>query len=367
MEIKHAKTSTKPAGSDASLIQGPDWNASHTFGFAATRRIAARTSTGAGAAEEVTLSEVLDWISSSDGSMLARFGGTWGAPTGIGVHGGDLVHLAGTPTTPDAGRVKSHCVTFSGRQMLGFTSPDGIVAIVQPHIGRAHVMSAQPIAGSNNQTNIGMSALLFTGTATARTPTNTNLFTSIRRMGIVSAATTGAIASARSAVQQFWRGNAAGLGGFHVIWRFGIADASFVANGRTFAGLWASTGAPTDVNPSTLTNILGVGTNAGDTELQLYAAGNAAQSRISLGANFPANTVSTDFYELALYCPPGALEVRYQVTRLNTGHSAIGTITDSARLPSTTTFLAPYLWRSNDGTASAVAIDWSSLHAETEV
>jgi len=109
-----------------------------------------------------------------------------------------------------------------------------------------------------------------------------------------------------------------------------------------------------------------VGCDSGDTVLQLYAAGAAAQARVSLGANFPVNTVSIDFYELVLYAPPNSSEVRYLVTRLNTGHTASGTISAAANLPASTTFLTAQSWRTNGGTAAAVAVDHLSTYIETE-
>ncbi len=140
-----------------------------------------------------------------------------------------------------------------------------------------------------------------------------------------------------------------------------------VTDARMFAGLMGTAAAATDVNPSTLTNILGVGCDAGDTTLQLYAAGAAAQTRVDLGVNFPVNTTGVDVYELALYAPPNGSEVRFQVTRLNTGNVTSGVITVSANLPAATVLMAPYIWRTNNATAAACSFDWTSLYIETEV
>lgn len=49
--------------------------------FAATQRVAGRTTAGAGAGEEVSASGVLDWIGSTRGSVLYRGAGGWSALT----------------------------------------------------------------------------------------------------------------------------------------------------------------------------------------------------------------------------------------------------------------------------------------------
>jgi hypothetical protein len=223
-----------------------------------------------------------------------------------------------------------------------------------------------PKPGSTAIDAVGAIAPSATGTATLRTPASTSLATGLKRVGFVSGSSANSVAGGRSTIAPWWRGNAAGAGGFHVVFRFLISDASIVTTGRMFVGLTQSTSAPTDVDISTLTNIIGVGTDANDTVLQLYAAGASAQSRSSLGSKFPANTTNADVYELMLDCRPNATTVSYKLTRINTGDATSGVISDAAKLPSSTTFLAQQLWRTNGSTAAAVGIDLVSFHGETD-
>jgi hypothetical protein len=162
--------------------------------------------------------------------------------------------------------------------------------------------------------NIGIAPPTATGTLTLRAIAATNLATSMRRVAVVSAAGAGSVAGLRLATAQFYRGDSGdnGMrGGFYTVQRFMVSDAVLVGSANMFIGLQAATGAPTDVGPETITNILGVGCTNGDTQLQLYAAGAAAQTRTALGANFPVNTITTDVYELVLYCPPNGADIRY--------------------------------------------------------
>jgi hypothetical protein len=189
--------------------------------------------------------------------------------------------------------------------------------------------------------------------------------TSMKRLGYVSAATAGASCGARLGALQFWRGNGSGLGGFTLIARFGISDALAVANARMFVGLRAATVVIGNVQPNTLLNIIGVGCLAGETNLSIYHNdGSGTATAINLGANFPTNTLSTDAYELALFCAPNGSEVSYAVRRLNTAFEASGTITTD--IPANTQLLAPQLWRNNGGTTLAVGLDMMSVYIETD-
>jgi hypothetical protein len=190
------------------------------------------------------------------------------------------------------------------------------------------------------------------------------------RIGYVSAATVGSLVSLRTGAAQVTLGDGAGFGGFHKIVRFACSDAATVAGARQFVGISASTAAPTNVEPSSLTNVIGVGNRSADTNLHLFYGGSSAQPPINLGANFPANTLSADVYDLTLFSPPNQNGVcHWEVQRLNTVDRVSGTINGSGGviLPSPTTLLS-YFWgfRTNNTTALAVALDLVSDYIETD-
>jgi len=113
------------------------------------------------------------------------------------------------------------------------------------------------------------------GTITARTPATTNFCTSQTRVAVVSGAVATNCASFRGAshLPKLWRGNAARLGGFTVVFRFNVSDTTaVVGTANMFVGL-IGTSMASDVAPSGLTNLIGIGVDANDTVLQLYSAG----------------------------------------------------------------------------------------------
>lgn len=376
MAVKHAFNNPKADGADATIARPSDWNAAHTIdpatitlamnvNVSATQRVIGRNTAGAGVQEEVTASQLLDWASNTNGVLLTRTAGTWGALANVTTDNGDLQFAENaSPVAPAAGKSKVFGSSHGGRQMPAFMGAVGAKSFAQPLVGNRHIAQVITAPATASFSQLGLS--LTNVGITARGITSTNLFTGTRRAAIVSAAGAGSVASSRHGAALLWRGNAAGAGGFHFICRFGISDAVIVATANMFVGVQANTAAPTDVDPASLANLLGVGCTSGDTVLQLYAADATPRARTSLGANFPVNTINTDLYELALFCPPNGSDVRYQVTRLNTGDVATGTISAAANLPLGATTLTYNVYRSNGGTAAAVGLDIGTMYLESD-
>jgi hypothetical protein len=241
---------------------------------------------------------------------------------------------------------------------------------IQPHLTRNKVQRWNPIGNSASApTSDGIQGLTVVGTATARNVATTNRLTRMKRIGYVSAATAGSLCGLTNAVMQNTIGNGSGEGGFHLIYRFACTDAATVSGARQFCGQTNNATAPTNVEPSTLTNCIGVGHGASDTNLKIYFGGSAAQTPIDLGASFPANTLAVDPYELALFASPSDQNVGYRVENLRTGAVAEGVITNTTpgtTLPLNSAFLGPRIWRCNNATALAVGIDVIGFQIESD-
>lgn len=271
------------------------------------------------------------------------------------------------PATPAAG-VNEFARSLAGRQLPAFVGPSGLDSALQPLLARNKVCWFSPMAGAATLTGINGFALTATGTATAKTPASTNIHTQSAGVDfLVTTAATTAVAGFRSSVAQFWRGNAAGLGGFTFVCRWAPATGASTSTSRAFAGLVASTSAPTDVEPSSLTSMVGMGYDAADTNLQIFtndASGTATKT--DLGASFPVSTTDrSKVYELALFAAPNGSTIQYEVTDVGTGAKATGTL--STDLPPSTTFLCPKGYCSAGGTSSVIGFTLFTLYVETEI
>lgn len=272
------------------------------------------------------------------------------------------------PTSPSTG-LRLFARKNAGRNRLAYIGPAGIDVSVQAFLGANKVGYWGAQGNSNTAFNTAAPGLMLfnfghaaTGTATARAVATTNLFTSSRRLGFLSSGTVGNSAGTRHNALQFWTGNAAGLGGFEYVARFGISQVN--ATTRFFVGMSTSAAVIANSEPMNNAALLGFGANMSQTTMRVWSGGGTA---VDLGANFPVKTQNSDLYEVRIFCPPNtgsAGNIYWSVTRLNTGHYSEG-VFDSLYTPSG--LLSPQIWINNGTTASAVAIDVISQYIETDV
>lgn len=281
-----------------------------------------------------------------------------------------ILPLVASPTVPATDTLNLFAGKKAGRMLPRFMGPSGLDMTVQPSLFSNKIGRWTP---SGNSTVVpavdGFSAPTALGTATARNVATTNWATRARRFGYVSAATAAAFCGHYSLVAQFTIGALIGIGGFYYVCRFVSSDAAAVTGARMFVGLRNAVAAPTNIEPSSgQVNMIGVAQISTSTNLQIVYGGSTAQTAIDLGVNFPAAGLSTDLYELALFAPPDTQVVYYQVTRLNTGDTASGTLsgTIGTVIPLATTLLGHAAWRCNNATLLACGIDVVGVYLETD-
>ncbi len=296
-----------------------------------------------------------------------------GTAVGIGVAGGfdvgvdiasgglQMADMSSEPSAPAAGALKVYAKDIAGRMLLKMKGPTGLDTPLQPALFTNNVAMLLPSTG----TTITVWGMQNTTVGTASTPTITtaDLANSIRRVRVTSAATANAASELRSTQPLVWRGNASGLGGFFYAVRFSIN--STTANQRLFSGLMAATGATsTSTSPSSLVNMVGVGWDSADSNLQMMANNNTGTApKIDLGSSFPANNTSA-VYELIMFAPPNGSTIGYRVSRLDTGDVTSGTI--STDLPQNTVVLTHHQYMNNGGTAAAVVLDVNRVYVESD-
>jgi hypothetical protein len=322
MAIKHALVSAKADGGDATLVQPSNWNDNHVID------------------SEVTFPAV------------------------------------SSPATPTVGNFSLFGKTLATRTMPAAIGPSGMDYVLQPAMFRQKIGIWSPPGNTTSVPGIfGLAAwAIATATATSRGVATTNLMTRMRRLGYVSTDTAGAVASIRSSAAQYSTGNGSGLGGFFMSFRFNFSDAAAVAGVRAFVGVSSDLTVPSNVEPNTLLNCVGIAQLSTDnTQLYLVYGGSAAQTAIPLGTNFPpfVGTVGVTTgvaYDLTLFAPPNtANTVHVRLERVGTSFVYDNTLSGSATvIPQNTTLIAPRLWRSNNATALAVAFDLANFYVETD-
>jgi hypothetical protein len=322
--LKHAFVSGKTDGGDSTLVQPSNWNAAHTI--------------------------------DSDGITIPA--------------------NASAPASPAADNITIFCTEIANRAMPAFVGPSGLDTTLQPLLARNKVAFWNPPGNATTAPGVfGMGALTVVSNAgttfTTRTVATTNILTRMKRVAVVSTSTSGTLGSLRDPQAQYTTGTGSGLGGFHYICRFATSDASTVTGARAFVGMSSATNAPTNVEPSTLTNSVGVAQLSTDaTQWYLVYGGSAAQTAIALGTGVGAPTLTNTAFELSLFCAPSANGVvHYELLNLGSGVKVVGTLTPGTpgtQTPLNTTLLAPRLWRTNNAQGAVVGLDIISIYIETD-
>lgn len=148
----------------------------------------------------------------------------------------------------------------------------------------------------------------------------------------------------------FYRGDAHTKGGFFKKFRFSIKTKN--GTDRGFFGLMSQLTALTDVDPSTLTNVIGIGWKEGDANLRSISHGPSGSGNFDdLGSSFPASEGS--MYEVQIWSAPFGNRLFIKVKNLKTKAQQL--VKYSGNLPGTGARLTPKLFMSAGGTAAPFA------------
>lgn len=309
------------------------------------------------------------------GEIQYNAGGTFAGAANVEIDNNDIIIRANAaPVSPPSDAVKLFGKQFGGsggRAMVAAVGPSGMDYVLQPALWRQGIAIWRPPGNATTVPGVfGFNAPTAVGTATARNVATTNALTRAKRLGYVSTTTAGALSGHYSAQAQFTVGTGTSVGGFLYSCRFGVSDATVQTAARHFVGLTSSVAAPANVDPATLTNAIGIGKNAADTNWFIYYGGSVAQTRINLGVNFPVN--NTDIIDITLWSPPNQNGViYYHVTRITAAGNfdasgVLGPGTAGTTLPANTTLIAHRAWRTNNTVPVAVGIDVISVYIETD-
>jgi len=272
-------------------------------------------------------------------------------------------HIFDADATAPAAGLSPVAQDYAGRPVLGVVAPGGSIALMQTAFLRCRPAYWLPNGGSTTITASGI--LINPGAPTARSVGSLSFFASHRRVGYVTAATANANVNARagSAAERLYIiGSAPRTGGFLQVWRFGTS--AYVNDARCFFGMMGSSSAYGSASPSSLTDMIGIGFDAGDTVWSVYCNdGSGVPTKTPLPAGFPCNTNNTDVIEFVMRVAPGAQTVSWQATNLTTGVTATGTMLGDLPIE---ILLQPHLNVSNGPSGVAAGVDLMLMYIETE-
>lgn len=278
----------------------------------------------------------------------------------------DLVlAVSATPSAPDEDTIKIYNSSVGGRPLLSIKPEVGSLYNLQPFLGRRRVQRVTANGDGTTVTSDG-TTLGTVGTATTAATATTNLHTASKRVELaVTVASTSAVAGFRTAALQHFMGTST-FGGYYLVITYGPSRGVTTATHRSFAGMWGSGSAPTDVDPSTLTDMVGFGYDDDDVNIQfMHNNASGTATKVNLGASFPKPSAdTTKVYEGIIYCPAGGPDIYYQFTDLTTGVStAVGSV--ASEIPASTTLVRPVVYNSVGGTNSVIGVSLMNLYLES--
>lgn len=298
----------------------------------------------------------------SSGEVQYNNAGAFAGAADVEIEGGQLrLPAISTPSAPATGGAKLYATDLGGIPWPAFSDPGSFDPTrLMDHLAFGKTHWFMPVNGTT--TFVLGFVVSAQGTATtARLNTGSRRVRLRRIEYLVTAASTSAVASLRDNIGSFNEGVTIGgsnawEGGFYSVQHWGPATGASISTHRAFCGLW-NNNAATDVEPSTLFDIVGMGWDAADANVQfMHNDGSGAATKTDLGASFPVPSADrADTYRLEMYSPPGTTQsVSYRVTHLETGAVATGTVTTN--LPLNTQGLGSNTWMSVGGTSSVIGI-----------
>jgi hypothetical protein len=273
---------------------------------------------------------------------------------------------------PPANTVRLFRMPLANRQFPAFEGPGGQDSALQSALHGNAIFYASPSAATGAPVCVG-GTLVTANTISAPALATTNLWTSIQRKRFQTAATAASVTGMRTNYTQWWRGNAAGRGGF--FWRSRFGQQLNIAGSQVFHGLCGSTGAlaTTAGSVAALINSIGVGydtTDANTGNWFLYRNdGVGSATKLNLGAN-AARSLVNDGFELIMFCLPhdgvNPQSIWVEIVRLNDGVVILPATEFTTDLPVNTVFLAMKSECNNGAVAAATNFECAQLYIESD-
>lgn len=277
-----------------------------------------------------------------------------------------VLPVAGSPVAPAAG-MSVFARSYANRVLPVIMGPSGIDTALQVGLHGNAVFMVSIASGTTAPNVVGGTLTTATTMSLQFTAGSSNRWSSTARKRFQTSTTAGTTTGMRTAYTQYFRGSAAGFGGFFFRTQFG--QQLNVNGAQCFIGLCASTGAlaATAGAVGALLNMCGVGYDTTDSSggnWQFFRNdGSGTATKVDLGASMARGT--TEGYELIMFLAPGGAELFVKITNLNTNTVVLNT-SYTTDLPATNTGMAFKGEINNGAVASAVNLEFAKVYIETD-
>lgn len=285
--------------------------------------------------------------------------------------------ITAEPGTPASGTLYQYAKSIAGRMLPRIKGPSGLDTAMQTAIFQNRVLMYVPSTGTTGTgSGTGLGPVWTSGgTVSHPTPATTApaISNQMRRTRYANVVTTTnqtlGIKAAAADTLNYWRGNAAGLGGFFYAARF-IIELYPASTVRIFAGLTASSGTYVVASDTVLNNTCGLwhdttdpSTGAGAFNFVTRDTTTTTKQQITLSNAIAAGN-SYDFF---MFCPPNGNTIYWRLDDIVNNVTYEGST--STTLPQNTAFMGPQCAMSNgtaNTTVTTVAIGVAGVYTEAD-
>jgi hypothetical protein len=281
-----------------------------------------------------------------------------GTDTGINIQ-----VITNEPAATSANQVRMYAKTAGGYDHLKYTNSSNHATNVQDSF-----LSNNITYWSTTSSSTGL--WIGTGGAGAGTyslglPTNTSVYTTIKRGRYANViTTTNQQVGQKSSDAMWFRGSVTGRGGFLFFCTFGF-DA-WTAGSKLFVGLTSNTGNIVVGNPSANTNTIGFIIDSGDTAISFMSNSGGTSTKTAIGGQ-PTLSANTG-YVAWIYMAPNTNVYGYRLDNINSGTTIVNTITTGINAPAVNTPMVAACLASNGANTGATAVNLgiNRIYIETQ-
>lgn len=267
------------------------------------------------------------------------------------------------PAAPVSGLL-FYAKSIAGRMLPKIIGPSGIDTVLQAGLHGNSVFMLSPASGTAAPSTIGGTLTTAATLSLQFTAGSTNRWSATARKRFQTSTTAGNASGMRTAYTQWFRGNAAGFGGFFFRAQFGAQIN--LNGGQKFIGLCASTAALAG-DPSALLNMCGCGYDAGDSSAGNWKFmrndGSGTATNVDLGANAARGT--TQGWDLTMFLAPNGTELFVRIVNLNTNVVVLDT-SYTTDLPAVNAGMAFKADVRNGAVAAADNLEVAKVYIETD-
>ena len=348
----HTHSGLAPAGGTTGQVLKKNTNTDYDYGWAADN-------TGGGGGSPA----------GNSGEIQYNNGGAFAGAAEVEIDQDKLKLVSGADPSAPTGGLLLYSKSIAGRHLPKIIGPSGIDTVMQVGLHGNAVAMVAPASGTTAPTQWGITLTTAATMSLQQTIASANPWLATWRKRFATSTTAGNLSGMRTAYAQWFRGNAAGYGGFFFRTKFGH---NINLNGsQCFVGLCASTGAlaATAGAVAALLNMIGVGydtTDANTGNWQLFRNdGSGTATKVDLGSNAARSNVSHG-YDLIIYCPPGAAtEIFVRIVNIHTGVIVLDT-SYTTDLPAVNVGMAFKAEINNGAVAAAANLEVAKVYIESD-